>query len=57
MKINLKVLKINFFVSLKKEVPNKNVSEILESLPFKIYSSMLPMLLRKIDLSSGKIEK
>ena len=42
------------FVSLKKEVPNESVSEILESLPLKIFSSMLRMLLRKIDLSSEK---
>ena len=40
-----------FFVLLKDEIPNKNVSENLESLPLKI-SSMLRMLLRKIDLSS-----
>ena len=43
------------FVSLKKEVPNESVSEILESLPLKIFSSMRRMLLRKIDLSSEKI--
>ena len=42
-----------FFVLLKDEIPNKNVSENLESLPLKI-SSMLRMLLRKIDLSSLK---
>ena len=43
-----------FFVSLKKEIPNESVSEILESLPLIIFSSMLRMLLRKIDLSSEK---
>ena len=49
------VLKIDvFFVSLKEEILNKSVSEIRESLPFKIFSSILQMLLRKIDLSSGK---
>ena len=42
------------FVSLKEEIPNKSASEILESLPLKIFSSMLWMLLRKIDLSSEK---
>ena len=41
-----------FFVSLKEEIPNKSVSEILESLPLKTFSSMLRMLLRKTDLSS-----
>ena len=50
------VFKIDaFFVSLKEEVPNKSVSEILESLPLKTFSSMIRMLLRKIDLSSEKI--
>ena len=44
-----------FFVSLKEEIPNKSVSEIRESLPLKIFSSMLRMLLRKIDLLSEKI--
>ena len=44
-----------FFVSLKEEVPNKSVSEILGSLPLKTFSSMLRMLLKKIDLSSEKI--
>ena len=50
------VFKIDvFFVLLKEEIPNKSVSEILESLPLKTFSSMLRMLLRKIDLSSEKI--
>ena len=50
------LFKINvFFVLLKEEIPNKSVSEILESLPLKTYSSMLRMWLRKIDLSSEKI--
>ena len=44
-----------FFVSLKEEIPNKSVSQILEPLPLKTFSSTLRMLLRKIDLSSGKI--
>ena len=44
-----------FFVSLKEEIPNKSVSEILESIPLKKFSSMLRMLLKKIDLSSEKI--
>ena len=44
-----------FFVSLKEEIPNKSVSEILESLPLKKFPSMLRMLLKKIDLSSEKI--
>ena len=43
-----------FFVSLKEEIPNKSVSEILESLPLKTFSSMLRVLLRKIDQSSKK---
>ena len=43
-----------FFISLKEETPNKSVSEILGSLPLKTFSSMLRMLLKKIDLSSGK---
>ena len=50
------VFKIDvFFVSLKEETPNKSVSEIRESLPPKIFSLMLRMLLRKIDCSSEKI--
>ena len=50
------VFKIDkLFVSLKEEIPNKSVSEILESLPLKTFSSMLRMLLKKIDLSSEKI--
>ena len=44
-----------FFVLLKEEIPNKTVSEILESLPLKTFSSMLRKLLKKIDLSSEKI--
>ena len=43
-----------FFVSLKEEMPNKSVSEILWSLPLKTFSSMLRMLLKKTDLSSEK---
>ena len=35
------------FVSLKEEIPNKSISEILESLPLKTFSSMLQMLLKK----------
>ena len=50
------VFKIDvFFVSLKEEIPNKSISEILGSLPLKTFSSMLQMLLKKIDLSSEKI--
>ena len=49
------VIKIDvFFVSLKDEIPNKTVSEILEAFSLKTFSSMLRMLLRKIDLSSEK---
>ena len=43
-----------FYVSLKEEIPNKTVSEILGSLPLKTFSSMLGMLWKKIDLSSEK---
>ena len=43
------------FVSLKEEMLNKSVSEILESLPLKTFSSMLRMLLKKIDILSEKI--
>ena len=43
-----------FFVSLKEEIPNKSVSEFRESLPLKMFSSMLRMLLRKIDRSFEK---
>ena len=51
------VFKIDvFYVSLKEEIPNKSVLEIRESLPLKIFSSMLWMLLRKIDLSSRKLD-
>ena len=51
------VFKIDvFFVSLKEERPNKNVSEIRESLPLKTFLSMLRMLLRKIDFSSEKLD-
>ena len=46
---------MGFFVLLKEEIPNKSVSEILESLPPKTFSSMLRMLLKKNDLSSEKI--
>ena len=50
------VFKIDrFFVSLKEEITNKSVSKILESLPLKKHSSMLRMLLKKIDLSFEKI--
>ena len=50
------VFKIDvFFVSLKEEIPNKSVSEILGSLSLKTFSSMLRMLLKKIDLSSETI--
>ena len=44
-----------FFVSLEEEIPNKSDSEILGSLPLKTFSSMLWMLLKKIDLSSEKM--
>ena len=37
-----------FFVSLKEEIPNKSISEILGSLPLKIFSSMVRMLLKKL---------
>ena len=51
------VFKIDvFFVSLKEERQNKNVSEIRESLPLKTFLSMLRMLLRKIDFSSEKLD-
>ena len=43
-----------FFVSLKEQIPNKSVSEILESIPLKIFSILLRILLRKIDLSTKK---
>ena len=46
---------MGFFVLLKEEIPNKSVSEILESLPPKIFSSRLPMLLKKINLSLTKL--
>ena len=50
------VFKIDvFFVPLKKGIPNKSVSESLGSLPLKTFSSILQMLLKKIDLSSEKI--
>ena len=50
------VFKIDvFFVSLKEEIPNKSVSEILESLPLKTFSSMLRMLLKETDPPSEKI--
>ena len=44
-----------FFVSLKEEISNKSVSEILGSLSLKTFSLMRRMLLKKIDLSSEKI--
>ena len=43
-----------FFVSLKEEIQNKSLSETLGSLPLNAFSSMLWMLLKKIDLSSEK---
>ena len=43
-----------FFVPLKEEISNKRVSEILESHSLKIFSLMLQMLSRKVDLSSEK---
>ena len=50
------VFKIDvFFVSLKEEIPNKSVSEILGSLPLKTFSSMLRMLWKKINLLSEKL--
>ena len=50
------VFKIDVFtVLLKEKIPNKSISEIRESLPLKIFSSVLRMLLRKIDRSSEKI--
>ena len=50
------VFKIDvLFVTLKEKIQNKSVSEILESLPLKTFSSMLRKLLKKIDLSSEKI--
>ena len=53
---SIMVFKIDvFFVSLKEEIPNKSVSEILGSLPLKTFSSMLRMLWKKIDLSSEEI--
>ena len=45
-----------FFVWLKEETPNKSVSEILESLPLKTFSSMLRMLLRKIIFHLKKLD-
>ena len=44
-----------FFVSLKEQIPNKSVSEILESLPLKIFPSIIRVSLRKIDLPSENI--
>ena len=50
------VFKIDIFLaSLKEEIPNNSISKILGSLPLKTFSSMLQMLLKKIDLSSKKI--
>ena len=42
------------FASLKKEIPNKSVSEILKSLSLKTFSSMFRLFLREIDISSEK---
>ena len=54
--LSIAVFKIDVFcVSLKEEIPNKSVSEILGSLPLKNFSSMLRMLLKRVDLSSEKI--
>ena len=51
------VLKLDvFFASLKEEIPNKSISEISESLALKTFSSMLWMLLRKINRSSEKFD-
>ena len=44
-----------FFVWLKEEIPNKSVSEILESRLLRTISWMLQMLLKKIYVSSWKI--
>ena len=56
--LSIVVFKIDvFFVWLKEEIPNNSISEIWESLPLKIFSSMLRMLLRKIDRSSEKIDQ
>ena len=50
------VFKIDvFFVSLKEEIPNKSISEILESLSLKAFSPMLLNVVQKNDLSSEKI--
>ena len=50
-KWSIVIFKIDvFFVLLKEEIPNKSVSEILGS-------SMLRMLLKKMDFSSEKIEQ
>ena len=50
------VFKIDkFFVSLKEEIPNKSVSEVLKSLPPKTFSSMLRMLLRKLFFHLKKL--
>ena len=50
------VFKIDkFFVSLKEEIPNKSVSEVLKSLPPKTFSSMLRMLLRKLFFQLKKL--
>ena len=43
-----------FLASIKEEMPNKGVSEIIESIPLKKVSLMLWMSLRKIDLLSEK---
>ena len=44
-----------FLVSSKKEIPNKSICGFLESFSLKMFSSILRMLLRKIDLSSEKM--
>ena len=50
-KRSIVIFKIDvFFVLLKEQIPNKSVSEILGS-------SMLRMLLKKMDFSSEKIEQ
>ena len=50
------VFKIDvFFVSLKEEIPNKSISEILGSLPLKTLSSTLQMLLKKLIFHLKKL--
>ena len=51
------VFKIDiFFVSLKEKIPNTSISKILESLPLKIFSSMLQMFLRKTIFHLKKLD-